>query len=72
MHLRGRSAGVVWGGLALRRFSDWRPAKRLQSPLSPIHDPQTKHGSMAKTGAPGAPCDRRVGGFRSKTVYSDS
>jgi hypothetical protein len=24
LHLRGRSAGVVWGDLALRRFNDWR------------------------------------------------
>jgi hypothetical protein len=24
MHLRGRSAGAVWGDLTLRRFNDWR------------------------------------------------
>jgi hypothetical protein len=82
MHLRGRFAGAVWGDLALRRFndrrasagarfSDVRPARlRAEPTLTKLRPPE--HGSMARTGAPGASRDRGVGGFGSKTVDSGS
>jgi hypothetical protein len=79
LHLCGRSAGAVWGDLALRRFSDWRaPAgARASLVLAPCQAAgptltnlrPLEHGSMARTGAPGAPRDRRVGGFESKTFF---
>jgi hypothetical protein len=79
LHLCGRSAGAVWGDLALRRFSDWRaPAgARASLVLAPCQAAgpaltnlrPLEHVSMARTGAPGAPRDRRVGGFESKTNF---
>jgi hypothetical protein len=46
------------------------PCQAAEPTLTNLRPPE--HGSMARTGAPGAPRDRRVGGFGSKTVESDS
>jgi hypothetical protein len=68
LHLRGRSAGTVWGDLALRRINDWRASAGARSGALPscggAHSRQSTTprawGSMARTGAPGAlRADRR-------------
>jgi hypothetical protein len=81
LHLRGRSAGVCrvggFGPLAIQRLAriSWR-SRSGALPRCGAHSHQsatpTEHGSMARTGAPGALRGRRVGGFGSKTVDSDS
>jgi hypothetical protein len=35
LHLRGRSAGAVWGDLTLRRFNDWRALAGARSGALP-------------------------------------
>jgi hypothetical protein len=35
LHLRGRSAGAVWGDLALRQFNDWRASAGARSGALP-------------------------------------
>ena len=46
------------------------PCQAAEPTLTNLRPPE--YGSMARTGAPGAPRDRRVGGFGSKTVDSGS
>ena len=46
------------------------PCQAAEPTLTNLRPPE--HGSMARTGAPGALHDRCVGGFGSKTVDSDS
>jgi hypothetical protein len=85
LHLRGRSAGTVWGDLALRRFNDWRASAGARSGALPscgAHSRQSvtprarvdgkKQEPVPVHQAPHAPRDRHVGGFGRKTVDSGS